>query len=45
VFLVSGGRINIAEGWRRGPGVDNGARWDPADLGKVVPDLVSQSST
>jgi NAD(P)-dependent dehydrogenase (short-subunit alcohol dehydrogenase family) len=45
VFLVGGGRINIAEGWRRGPGVDNGARWDPADLGKVVPDLVSQSST
>ena len=45
VFLVSGGRINIAEGWRRGPGVDNGARWDPAELGKVVPDLVSQSST
>jgi NAD(P)-dependent dehydrogenase (short-subunit alcohol dehydrogenase family) len=45
VFLVGGGRINIAEGWRRGPGVDNGARWDPADLGKVVPDLVSQSAT
>jgi NAD(P)-dependent dehydrogenase (short-subunit alcohol dehydrogenase family) len=45
VFLVGGGRINVAEGWRRGPGVDNGARWDPADLGKVVPDLVSQSST
>jgi NAD(P)-dependent dehydrogenase (short-subunit alcohol dehydrogenase family) len=45
VFLVGGGRINIAEGWRRGPGVDNNARWDPAELGKVVPDLVSQSST
>jgi NAD(P)-dependent dehydrogenase (short-subunit alcohol dehydrogenase family) len=41
VFLVGGGRINIAEGWRRGPGVDNGARWDPTDLDKVVPDLVS----
>ena len=45
VFLVGGGRINVAEGWRRGPGVDNGARWDPAELGKVVPDLVSQSAT
>jgi len=43
VFLVGGGRIGIAEGWRRGPGVDNGARWDPAALGSVVPDLLSQS--
>jgi NAD(P)-dependent dehydrogenase (short-subunit alcohol dehydrogenase family) len=45
VFLVGGGRINVAEGWRRGPGVDNGARWDPAELGKVVPDLVNPTST
>ena len=45
VFLVGGGRIAVAEGWRRSPGVDRDARWDPADLGKVVPDLVSQSST
>jgi hypothetical protein len=44
VFLVGGGRIGIAEGWRRGPGVDHGARWDPAELGSVVPDLVSQSA-
>jgi NAD(P)-dependent dehydrogenase (short-subunit alcohol dehydrogenase family) len=45
VFLVGGGRIAVAEGWRRGPGVDHGARWDPAELGKVVPDLVSQISS
>jgi NAD(P)-dependent dehydrogenase (short-subunit alcohol dehydrogenase family) len=45
VFLVGGGRINVAEGWRRGPGVDNGARWDPAELGKVVPDLVNPTSS
>lgn len=44
VFLVGGGRIAVAEGWRRGPGVDHGARWDPAELGKVVPDLVDQVS-
>jgi NAD(P)-dependent dehydrogenase (short-subunit alcohol dehydrogenase family) len=42
VFLVGGGRIAVAEGWRRGPGVDKEARWDPAELGKVVPDLVGQ---
>jgi NAD(P)-dependent dehydrogenase (short-subunit alcohol dehydrogenase family) len=45
VFLVGGGRLAVAEGWRRGPGVDRGARWDPAELGTVVPDLVGQTGT
>jgi NAD(P)-dependent dehydrogenase (short-subunit alcohol dehydrogenase family) len=45
VFLVGGGRLAVAEGWRRGPGVDRGARWDPAELGTVVPDLVGQTDT
>jgi len=44
VFLVGGGRISVARTWARGPGVDNGARWDPAALGAVVPDLVSRSA-
>jgi NAD(P)-dependent dehydrogenase (short-subunit alcohol dehydrogenase family) len=44
VFLVGGGRIALATTWGRGPGVDKGARWDPAELGGVVPDLVSQSA-
>jgi NAD(P)-dependent dehydrogenase (short-subunit alcohol dehydrogenase family) len=43
VFLVGGGRIGVATPWGRGPGVDHGARWDPAELGKVVPDLVTRS--
>jgi NAD(P)-dependent dehydrogenase (short-subunit alcohol dehydrogenase family) len=42
VFLVSGGTISVAEGWRRGPTVSQDDRWDPAQLGKVVPDLVAQ---
>ena len=45
VFLVAGGRINVATQWGRGPGVDHGARWDPAELGAVVPDLVRQLET
>jgi NAD(P)-dependent dehydrogenase (short-subunit alcohol dehydrogenase family) len=45
VFLVGGGRLAVAEGWRRGPGVDRGARWDPAELGTVVPDLIGQTGT
>jgi NAD(P)-dependent dehydrogenase (short-subunit alcohol dehydrogenase family) len=45
VFLVGGGRIAVAQGWGRGPGVDHGARWDPAELGAVVPGLVAQATT
>jgi NAD(P)-dependent dehydrogenase (short-subunit alcohol dehydrogenase family) len=45
VFLVGGGRIAVATTWGRGPGVDKGARWDPAELGGVVPDLVGQTSS
>ena len=36
VFLVAGGRIAIAKAGARGPGVDRGARWDPAELGAVI---------
>src|SRR5436309_5645269 len=43
VFNVAGGRISVAEGWHAGPGVDKGARWDPAELGSVVPDLVAKA--
>jgi NAD(P)-dependent dehydrogenase (short-subunit alcohol dehydrogenase family) len=43
VFLVAGGRIAVAKGWERGPGVDGGARWDPATLGDVVPKLVADA--
>jgi NAD(P)-dependent dehydrogenase (short-subunit alcohol dehydrogenase family) len=44
VFNVSGGRISVAEGWHAGPGVDKGDRWDPAELGKVIPDLVAKAA-
>jgi len=44
VFNVAGGRISVAEGWVAGPGVDKGDRWDPAELGKVVPDLVAKAA-
>ncbi|HVM10777.1 MAG TPA: SDR family oxidoreductase [Acidimicrobiales bacterium] len=44
VFLVSGGRIAVAEGWNPGPGQDKGDRWDPAELGDVVPKLVAEAA-
>jgi NAD(P)-dependent dehydrogenase (short-subunit alcohol dehydrogenase family) len=43
VFEVEGGKIRIAEGWAHGPEVDKGARWDPAELGPVVADLLAKS--
>lgn len=43
VFNVRGGRISVAEGWIAGPEADKGARWDPAELGGVVPDLVAKA--
>jgi NAD(P)-dependent dehydrogenase (short-subunit alcohol dehydrogenase family) len=45
VFLVDGDRVSVAEGWRRGPTARNdGMRWEPSQLTKVVPDLVAQAA-
>ncbi|MCV7104016.1 SDR family oxidoreductase [Mycobacterium palustre] len=43
VFEVEGGKIRIAEGWAHGPQIDKGARWDPAELGPVVADLLAKA--
>lgn len=45
VFEVEGGIIRVAEGWNRGGTIDKGARWDPAELGPVVSDLLAKSRT
>ncbi len=42
VFEVAGGKVNIADNWRTLPGVDKGERWEPADLGPVVRELVAK---
>ncbi|MET7330233.1 SDR family oxidoreductase [Nonomuraea sp. NPDC005650] len=44
VFNVRGGAISVAEGWHAGPGVDKGSRWDPAELGAVIPALVGKAA-
>lgn len=43
VFEVEGGKIRVAEGWAHGPQVDKGAKWDPAELGPIVTDLLAKS--
>jgi NAD(P)-dependent dehydrogenase (short-subunit alcohol dehydrogenase family) len=43
VFNVRGGRIGVAEGWRAGPAATQDRRWDPAELGEIVPPLVAEA--
>ena len=44
VFNVMGGNISVAEGWVAGPGVDKDDRWDPAELGGIIPGLVEKAA-
>ncbi|WP_458683522.1 SDR family oxidoreductase [Prescottella equi] len=41
VFNVKGGKISVAETWVEGPAEEKFARWDPAELGEVIPALVA----
>ena len=43
VFIVAGGTVSVAEGWQRGPTATKEARWDPAELGDVLPGLVDDA--
>jgi NAD(P)-dependent dehydrogenase (short-subunit alcohol dehydrogenase family) len=43
VFEVEGGQLGIATGYRQGPTVDKGARWDPAELTPVIDDLLARA--
>ncbi|VVJ18256.1 Short-chain type dehydrogenase/reductase [Amycolatopsis camponoti] len=43
VFEVEGGKVSLAQAWRHGPVVDKGGRWDPAELGPVVKDLLERA--
>jgi NAD(P)-dependent dehydrogenase (short-subunit alcohol dehydrogenase family) len=44
VFNVAGGHLSVAEGWVAGPGADKEGRWDPAELGAVIPELVAKAA-
>ena len=43
VFHASGGRLGISEGWHPGPMKDKEGRWDPAELGPVVAELIEKA--
>lgn len=41
VFEVEAGKICVADGWQHGPTIDKGARWDPAEVGHAVQELLA----
>jgi hypothetical protein len=43
VFEVEAGIIAVATGWRHGPRVDKGDRWDAAELGPAVDKLLAEA--
>jgi NAD(P)-dependent dehydrogenase (short-subunit alcohol dehydrogenase family) len=45
LFEVEGGKVSVADGWQHGIPIDNGARWDPAQLGPIVDELLAKAPT
>ncbi|MDT5160223.1 MAG: hypothetical protein QOC90_533 [Mycobacterium sp.] len=43
VFEVEGGKISVTDGWQHGPPTDLGRRWDPAEVGPTVRDLIEEA--
>ncbi|VXC09696.1 putative enzyme [Pseudomonas sp. 8AS] len=43
LFEVEGGKLSIADGWRRGPERDKGGRWQAEELGAVVEQLIAEA--
>ena len=43
MFEVEGGKVGVATGWQHGPTADKGARWEAAELGPVVADLLAEA--
>jgi len=44
VFEVSGGAISVAQGWREGPKIDKGSRWNPQEVGAAVRELLASAA-
>ena len=43
VFNVKGGLISVAETWVAGPSAEKLERWDPVELGGVIPALLAEA--
>lgn len=42
VFELEGGKIMLEDGWREGPYVDKGEKWEPVDVGGAVEELLEK---
>jgi NAD(P)-dependent dehydrogenase (short-subunit alcohol dehydrogenase family) len=40
MFEIAGGQLSVADGWQHGAVFDKGARFEPAEVGALVADLV-----
>lgn len=40
-FEIAGGELSVADGWQHGAILDKKARWEPAEIGAAVHDLIT----
>jgi NAD(P)-dependent dehydrogenase (short-subunit alcohol dehydrogenase family) len=43
VFEIAGGELSIADGWRKGPAVDKGARFEADEIGGAVAEILAKA--
>ncbi len=43
IFEIAGGKISVADGWREGPAVDCGRRWEPAEVGGAIEKILGEA--
>lgn len=43
VFEVEGGKVSVTDGWQRSVERDKGARWEPAELGPVIAEILDKA--
>ena len=43
MFETAGGQLSVADGWQHGVVFDKGARYEPAEIGALVDDLVNSA--
>lgn len=45
MFETQGGELSVADGWQHGKVFDKGARYEPAEVGAVIADLIAEAPT
>jgi NAD(P)-dependent dehydrogenase (short-subunit alcohol dehydrogenase family) len=42
-FEIAGGELNVCDGWQHGVNFDKGSRYEPAEIGAIVTDLIREA--